>query len=198
MTRPARSFGDTTQIFGPSEGPPHDTHEASEGLVAWATRMDRGRSLSSPGAARDDTGVTAFPQPVASGQIAPSNDPGPEPRYPRVVGASTGDIPGKNGSCIIYPRLRVSRVLGSVSFPALRGDTVVFARCTLGRADVALARARAVPGKIVDIIDFCFEQPEIRSWLDYFDDPPETRVPAEEEGCVEGRAVDPDKGEARR
>lgn len=30
--------------------------------------------------------------------------------------------------------------------------------------------------QIQDVVDYCHEQPEIRSWLDYFDDPPEEVV----------------------
>lgn len=32
-----------------------------------------------------------------------------------------------------------------------------------------------------EVIDFCCEQPEIRSWLDYFDDPAENQAVTEEE-----------------
>ncbi|CAM9890638.1 unnamed protein product [Choristocarpus tenellus] len=34
--------------------------------------------------------------------------------------------------------------------------------------------------KVVDIVDYCQEHPEIRSWLDYFDDPPEQDIHIEE------------------
>ena len=40
--------------------------------------------------------------------------------------------------------------------------------------------------QIQDVIDFCQEQPEIRSWLDFFDDPSEdgpVGVAAEEDGA---------------
>ncbi len=37
-----------------------------------------------------------------------------------------------------------------------------------------------------EVIDFCTEQPEIRSWLDYFDDPTEEEALAAGSGELEG------------
>lgn len=41
-----------------------------------------------------------------------------------------------------------------------------------------------------EVIEFCQEQPEIRSWLDYFDDPSEaeavTAAAGEDEGGIDG------------
>lgn len=37
-----------------------------------------------------------------------------------------------------------------------------------------------------EVIDFCTEQPEIRSWLDYFDDPTEEEALAAVSGELEG------------
>lgn len=50
----------------------------------------------------------------------------------------------------------------------------------------------------IDIIDYCREQPEIRSWLDFFDDPAEDTVGGEAEdvavddGAVPGAEDDSD------
>lgn len=43
-----------------------------------------------------------------------------------------------------------------------------------------------------EVIDFCQEQPEIRSWLDYFDDP------AEEEALAAAGAEGNERGEGGR
>lgn len=41
--------------------------------------------------------------------------------------------------------------------------------------------------QVLDIIDFCHEQPEIRSWLDFFDDPSEEALVGDpEEGPADG------------
>lgn len=38
--------------------------------------------------------------------------------------------------------------------------------------------------KVLDVIDYCCEQPEIRSWLDFFDDPTEETAAGDAEDAV--------------
>lgn len=43
--------------------------------------------------------------------------------------------------------------------------------------------------QMLDVIDFCHEHPEIRSWLDYFDDPAEEETVADREDGADERGV---------
>lgn len=43
--------------------------------------------------------------------------------------------------------------------------------------------------QMAEVIAFCHEQPEIRSWLDYFDDPAELEAVADGEDVMDGGGV---------